>query len=205
MPNLLPRLYACLTTALKTATRAAIISTRVNSVLEQFAILAWKSLCAPFDLKRRKQLLLYGALTTELALGTARQVDANALLGIVPDDAVAPKKRALEWLPPTVWLEIVYTAATVDYVKEIMDHLPKNDAAWRAWYEAATPEATLLPEPFESKLSPLAKLVVVKIMRPERLLPASLQYSSTALSVPTASIARSLLLVRITSVFWICF
>lgn len=48
-------------------------------------------------------------------------------------------------------------------------------------YDALEPDKTLLPEPWRSKLSPLQRMIVLRTLRPDKLIPAITSFVADAL------------------------
>jgi len=52
------------------------------------------------------------------------------------------------------------------------DSLAVNSVSWKKIYDSLEPDHAPLPEPWRSDLDPLQKLVTLRMLRPDKLIPA---------------------------------
>ena len=82
----------------------------------------------------------------------------------------APKPDAA-WLEEGVWLEFINLAQLPKF-KGVEEHVAANLDAWRKVYDDVAPERATLPGAWDSKLSMLQKLLVLRCLRPDKCIPA---------------------------------
>jgi dynein heavy chain len=73
-----------------------------------------------------------------------------------------------------------------DMIVEMQKQLPNfaniegsfthNGPEWKRWYASSTPETDNLPLEWESKCDKLRKMILLKVIRPDRVLPAVNQF-----------------------------
>jgi dynein heavy chain len=63
-------------------------------------------------------------------------------------------------------------------MKGIEDHLMKNSDQWRLLFDSSHPQEENLPEPYNSKLNSFQKIIVIKSIRPDKVIPAIQNYVS---------------------------
>lgn len=78
-----------------------------------------------------------------------------------------PANPASDWLVDKSWHEINRVGdlpAFAEFPKNFVDNLTQ----WRQFYDETNPEDAKIPEPWETRLSPFQKLIVVRIVRPDK-------------------------------------
>eukprot|EP00741_Cyanophora_paradoxa_P024436 tig00022075_g23593.t1 len=73
-----------------------------------------------------------------------------------------------KWLPSKVWAEL-QNLSTLPSFKGLVDSIINDNEMWRSLYESDTPHQDLLPGQWNEKLSDFAKLLILKVMREEKL------------------------------------
>ncbi len=56
------------------------------------------------------------------------------------------------------------------------EHVQKNVAAWRAFYDDKAPHEAELPQPWETKLNDFQKMIVLRCIRPDKVCSSVLEY-----------------------------
>jgi dynein heavy chain, axonemal len=61
-------------------------------------------------------------------------------------------------------------------MSDTFQNLPRDMAAdlsaWKALFDAAEPQARLLPEPYATALNDFDKLLMIRMLRPDKLIPS---------------------------------
>ncbi len=68
---------------------------------------------------------------------------------------------AQEWIPDGVWLNVV-ALSSMDAFRDVCEGVARADAAWRAWYDAETPERAPVPA-YEERLSKFERMCIVRV------------------------------------------
>lgn len=125
----------------------------------------------------RDKLTLATLLAFMLAgKGCSRRQDIACLVTRwpTPKELKAMCTDLSSWLPRLVWDELVALSENVresedlESLTRVPEEINGNSGAWRKWFEHATPEILLLPGKLNIA-SDLAKLCIIRIMRPDRL------------------------------------
>eukprot|EP00795_Rhopilema_esculentum_P009610 gene9610-17369_t len=74
-----------------------------------------------------------------------------------------------EWLNDKSWSEIV-RASDLPNLKGLMNDI--SNPGWRTFYDSASPHFEKLPDPWELKLQGLDRMVVLRCLRPDKIVPA---------------------------------
>eukprot|EP00658_Telonema_sp_P-2_P010906 TRINITY_DN14150_c0_g1_i2.p1 TRINITY_DN14150_c0_g1~~TRINITY_DN14150_c0_g1_i2.p1 ORF type:complete len:858 (+),score=283.33 TRINITY_DN14150_c0_g1_i2:115-2688(+) len=80
-----------------------------------------------------------------------------------------PEKRAGPWLKMKDWAEIVTLAGCNNAFKGLDECVVENESAWKEYSECDDPHERPLPGGWSDKLSSFQILVVLKMLRPEKL------------------------------------
>lgn len=77
----------------------------------------------------------------------------------------------MDWLPESVFFKLVALEEVHPNCKGLIASVKSssNQSIWRKVLDADDPAAIPLPEPLKDKLTPFQKLMVIKVMREEKL------------------------------------
>ena len=90
-----------------------------------------------------------------------------------------PPNPAPEWLPAHTWTLLCRTGQ-LPQLQTLPASFSASPAEWRAVFDSPRPFGHPFPEPWED-VDPLLRLTVVRLLRPDRLLPALRQYVAVSL------------------------
>lgn len=82
----------------------------------------------------------------------------------------APKNPASDWLPDKSWNEIFRADAHLSYFAGFLNSFSKNLSEWKKYYDALEPQNLSIPEPWETKLTSFQKLIVMRMIRPDKII-----------------------------------
>lgn len=110
-------------------------------------------------------------LETFLKLGTGDMVPG-----------IAARKKPEEWIPPTVWRNILLLADRLpDVFGTLPEEMARKDGSWAAWYDLEAPEAVPPPRYGTTGLTPFQKLCLVRAFREDRALVAAGHFVAASL------------------------
>jgi dynein heavy chain len=76
-----------------------------------------------------------------------------------------------EWLTDKAWEEIK-RSTNLQIFKYLMDDfMGPSIWKWKKFYNAVNPETTKLPEPWENNLTGFQKLIIMRMIRPDKVIP----------------------------------
>ncbi|XP_078059400.1 dynein axonemal heavy chain 12 [Mustelus asterias] len=75
------------------------------------------------------------------------------------------------WLQDKSWDEIC-RASDLSSLHGLRDHFSKSSAEWRKIYESKDPQVVPLPHPWDHKINELQKMIVLRALRPDKIIPA---------------------------------
>ena len=89
------------------------------------------------------------------------------------------------WLKPAAWTSILAMSEAVEGLERLSADVEAGGKRWKDWYECEHPESERMPG--EWRGGELAKLLVVRVMRPDRFLAACRLFVSRTLGAPFVS------------------
>ncbi|XP_046144739.1 dynein axonemal heavy chain 12-like isoform X1 [Osmia bicornis bicornis] len=76
----------------------------------------------------------------------------------------------INWLPSDIWINICNLSKTLFAFHGLVNSFYDNDKAWKQYYSSEPLQNHLLPEPWITKLSLFQKLILIKILRPDKII-----------------------------------
>ena len=81
-----------------------------------------------------------------------------------------PHPNPADWLPDKSWGEIVRTGE-FPALAELWKHVQDNLEAWKKIYDSSAPQEMDLPDPWNLSLSAMQKLIVLRCLRSDKVVP----------------------------------
>ncbi|XP_041978336.1 dynein axonemal heavy chain 3 [Aricia agestis] len=155
--------------AITNSPKSEVLAERLAGLNDNFTNSIYNNVCR--SLFEKDKLTFSLALTLNI-LRPKGEVDESLvsflLVGGVgldnPHENPAP-----HWLADNRWGDIV-AASELDALKGFREHFERNIGAWKALYDETSPHECALPKPYD-KLEGIAKLVVFRCIRPDKLVP----------------------------------
>ena len=101
--------------------------------------------------------------------------------GLVMDRSEQRENPASDWLDSGAWDNITELDKLQAFAG-IASGFEQATREWRAWYMSDAPEREPLPGEWDSKCSDLQRLVIIRSLRPDRVLPAATKFVAKNLS-----------------------
>ena len=79
------------------------------------------------------------------------------------------------WLLPKNWGELNRLDDMASF-KGFKDSFVKHVDEWKTLYDSQSPQDHKMPEPWEDKLTPLQKLMVLRVLRPDKVVPGIMNF-----------------------------
>ena len=181
------------------AVKSTALPQRIASLIETFTYALYVAVCR--SLFERDKLLFAFSLTVSIL--TARgEVDPAAfrflLTGGVALGKPAERNPAEEWLSDKAWGEMNRLAGLGAEFAGLADAFRGEPGAWRAIVDSGNPAAEALPAPWPDRLSPFGRLLLLRVLRPDKIVGAVTAYVAGALGArycepPPFDLARSVL------------
>ncbi|CAF3510924.1 unnamed protein product [Rotaria socialis] len=147
---------------------------RIQKLNAHFTESIYRNVCR--SLLERHKLLFSFILCVQIGKGRG-EVDDNIwrflLTGGVGLDNPYPNP-ASDWLNDKSWSEIV-RGSDLPALRGLMAHVKENPNKWKTLYDSPTPHEQSYPDDFNN-LSSLERLLVLRLFRPDKIVPAVQQY-----------------------------
>ncbi|CAK1542459.1 unnamed protein product [Leptosia nina] len=147
---------------------------RVDIIIEHFTFLLYQNVCR--SLFERHKLLFAFLLCARILLdrGTIRSTEFNFLLngGKIEEELENPEPK---WISRRMWLDM-QELASVPTMKQFVMDFPEQTKFFRTYYDAWNPHKLPYPKPLDTQLDPFQKLLVLKCLRPDKLVPGLQDY-----------------------------
>ncbi|KAK3717325.1 hypothetical protein QZH41_011557, partial [Actinostola sp. cb2023] len=148
--------------------RSTVLEDRIESLNEHFTQSIFSNVCRSLF---EKDKLLFSFVLTVGILKSRNKIDDLVwrffLTGGVALDNPYPNPCP-EWLGDKYWSEIV-RASDLPNLKNLKDGMA--DPGWKSFYDSSTPHTETMPDPWDL-LSGLDRLVVLRCLRPDKVVPA---------------------------------
>jgi dynein heavy chain len=76
------------------------------------------------------------------------------------------------WISAKAWSEICQAATISDAFQNLPRDVATDVPAWKAFFDSSEPQNTPLPEPYGTSLKEFDKLLVIRMLRPDKLIPS---------------------------------
>eukprot|EP00112_Aurelia_sp_Birch-Aquarium-sp1_P020988 Seg5537.1 transcript_id=Seg5537.1/GoldUCD/mRNA.D3Y31 product="Dynein heavy chain 3 axonemal" protein_id=Seg5537.1/GoldUCD/D3Y31 len=155
--------------SIENSKKSSELDVRIANLNDHFTQSIYSNVCRSLF---EKDKLLFSFLLTINIMKSRNEIDDNVwrflLTGGVALNNPYPNPCP-DWLSEKSWAEIV-RASDLPNVKGLMDDMASN--GWRKFYDSASPNTEKLPEPWDLKLQGLDRTVVLRCLRPDKIVPA---------------------------------
>ncbi|CAF4262296.1 unnamed protein product [Rotaria socialis] len=160
--------------SIENSQKSADLQERIQKLNAHFTESIYRNVCR--SLLERHKLLFSFILCVQIGKGRG-EVDDNIwrflLTGGVGLDNPYPNP-ASDWLNDKSWSEIV-RGSDLPALRGLMAHVKENPNKWKTLYDSPTPHEQSYPDDFNN-LSSLERLLVLRLFRPDKIVPAVQQY-----------------------------
>jgi len=88
--------------------------------------------------------------------------------GGLVDKASQPPNPDPTWIQPIAWDNIAEMENKLPNMRNISSSFEQNTGDWKKWYQSSEPESAPLPGEWENKCNELQRLVLIRFLRPDR-------------------------------------
>lgn len=159
------------------------IEERIEDLNQYHALAVYKYGCRA--LFERHKLLLSLHLCTKVLLsqGQLNEEEFNFFLfgGQVLDRSTQSPNPSPDWITQLTWDNITELDANLETFKGFQGSLEQSLRDWKKWYSCSEPEKEPLPGEWDARLDMLQKLIVIRCIRTDRVLPATAIFISNKL------------------------
>jgi len=89
--------------------------------------------------------------------------------GAILDRADQPENTNKDWITDQAWDHLSELDKLANF-NNIVTSFQQNGNDWQEWYRSAEPESTPLPDNWDHKLNELQRMIVLRCLRPDRVM-----------------------------------
>nr|XP_054750956.1 dynein axonemal heavy chain 3-like isoform X12 [Lytechinus pictus] len=168
---------------------------RIKSLNDHFTYSIYQNVCR--SLFEKDKLLFSFILCIGIAKGRGEIDDREwrfLLTGGIALENPFPNP-APTWLSDKSWAEVV-RVSQLDAFDDFMLNFRSNISDWKKLYDSPSPHTDKIPEPWELSLNDIEKLIVLRMIRPDKVVPAVQNFIIKAMGQayiepPTFDLAKS--------------
>ncbi|KAL0226771.1 hypothetical protein P9112_014095 [Eukaryota sp. TZLM1-RC] len=158
-------------TSIQKAKKMEKIEDRVNEIINFHSLAVYKFTCR--GLFEKDKLLFSFQMCSKILLYENR-LDNDEYQFLLRGGSVLDRSRQIpnpfpSWIPSQNWDNITEVEKLSSF-RGLVGHVEDNEKLWHYWYSHSTPEKATLPAEWETKLNIAQKLILVRCLRPDRLL-----------------------------------
>ncbi|KAL7306450.1 hypothetical protein TKK_0001865 [Trichogramma kaykai] len=185
--------------SIETASKSHILERRLAFLSKTFTYNLYQNVCRSLFEKDKSIYSFILCTTIQQANGELPREEMGFFLtgGIILQPTTSEANPCSHWLSDKAWDEI-RRAPNLPSFKNFTDEFinPAKAQKWQAFYDSTNPEKELLPMPWQNDLTEFQKLIVMRMIRPDKVLPKVVQYVRTTMNEsfvtpPPFDIARS--------------
>ncbi|CAK0888334.1 unnamed protein product [Prorocentrum cordatum] len=101
--------------------------------------------------------------------------------GVVLDRSGQANNPSPDWITQQIWDNVTELESNLEVFKGFQQSLEQTLRDWKKWYASPQPEKEPLPGEWDAKLDMLQKLIVIRCIRTDRVLPATVNFIASKL------------------------
>ncbi|XP_024937311.1 dynein heavy chain 7, axonemal isoform X2 [Cephus cinctus] len=154
--------------SIESANKSKVLERRLMFLKETFTYNLYQNVCR--SLFEKDKVLYSFVLYTTILLAT-NEINKDELMfflsgGMAMGNVI--KNPASEWLLDKSWDEICRASQTLSAFSQFINSFQQNLPAWRRFYDLMNPQSSPLPEPWETSMTSFQKLIVMRMIRPDK-------------------------------------
>ena len=169
--------------SIETAPSDAVTSKRIASIIENFTLLAYESTVRGLREEHKEIFTVLLSIRIQQSQSLATDDHLHCLIhggqGLNMDNV---RRKPYGWVQDQAWLNCVGLFLKISWFKDLPDSIQRFGDQWRYWFEADNPESLPTPEITScAKMTPLGTLLLLRAVRPDRVLIAVKAYTRSVL------------------------
>ncbi|KAK9829119.1 hypothetical protein WJX72_004004 [[Myrmecia] bisecta] len=157
--------------AIRKADRSEALPTRIQALVSFFTYSLYCNVCR--SLFEKDKLLFSFMLCVTIKANIDKNLDMGELRFLLTGGVGTqePPPNPCTWLSDKLWAEMNRLSA-FEAFHGFAEAFQADQAPWKALYDSSDPSTQPLPEPWATDLSPVQHLLVLRVLRPDKLVPA---------------------------------
>jgi len=151
------------------------VPTRLANIQDHFTYSLYCNVCRSLFEKDKLLFAFNLAIRIEEAKGNVDNAQWLFLLtGGIGGGTEEP--RPAEWITERAWAELSKAENGLPVFEGLVESFKSTPKEWKVLYDSSEPHKEILPKPFQDRLNTLQKLIIVRCLRPDKLVPAVQEY-----------------------------
>ncbi|GFR44543.1 hypothetical protein Agub_g5814 [Astrephomene gubernaculifera] len=152
------------------------LTRRIEALISYFTYSLYINICR--SLFEKDKLLFSFALTVSIRAHIKQTLDLSLFRFLLTGgiSTAEPPPNPSDWLADRCWAEMVRLAEHWEAFRPLPDSFREDPGPWRAMYDSADPTRVRFPEPWHSRLDSFQKLLIIRLIRPDKLVGAIQNY-----------------------------
>ncbi|MEW5313906.1 MAG: hypothetical protein WDW38_005438 [Sanguina aurantia] len=162
------------TRSIAAAARSEDLAERLRGINDHFTYALYQNVCR--SLFEKDKLLFVFLLTARIMLGQGLlepgmyQFLLTGGVGVMEKDVKRPPES--EWLSAKAWTELCRAPHVSPAFALLPDEVSAAPNDWRSIFDALEPQTAVLPAGYDTLLSPFEKVLLLRMLRPDKVVPA---------------------------------
>lgn len=167
--------------SIENSDKSSDLQERISALNNHFTYSIYRNVCR--SLFEKDKLLFSLSLDVGLMKGRGELDDTEWRFLLTGGVGATPSKPnpAPQWMSDKIWGELMRASATLTSFKGFDDAVAQNLEPWKELYDHPQPHTHKLVEPYLSTMNALQKLIVVRIFRPDKVVPMVSDFVSETL------------------------
>ncbi|GLI63290.1 hypothetical protein VaNZ11_006196 [Volvox africanus] len=152
------------------------LTRRIEALIAHFTYSLYVNICR--SLFEKDKLLFSFSLTVSIRAHIKQSLDLSLFRFLLTGgiSTAEPPPNPSDWLADRCWAEMVRLAEHWEAFRALPDAFREDPGPWRSMYDSADPTRVRFPEPWHSKLDSFQKLLIIRLIRPDKLTSAIQNY-----------------------------
>ncbi|XP_011505655.1 PREDICTED: dynein heavy chain 12, axonemal-like [Ceratosolen solmsi marchali] len=184
--------------SIETANKSNILKKRLDYLRETFTYNLYQNVCRSLF---EKDKILYSFILCTTILLANNEISRDEMNFFLTGGLVLKSSSVANpepnWLADKAWEEIKRSANLPTFASLMDDFMePASVSKWKSFYDSINPEETKLPKPWEQHLSNFQHLIIMRMIRPDKVIPKVMIFvqksmDSRFVTPPAFDISRS--------------
>eukprot|EP00798_Chlamydomonas_sp_ICE-L_P020336 gene20336-27098_t len=161
------------------------LTERLKHINDHFTYALYQNIC--MSLFEKDKLLFAFLLTSRIMLGQGQlELPHYQFLltgGVGINEREVAKPASSDWISKLLWGKICKVANLCEAFAKLPEDIAADLPGWMTVYEAVDPQNCTLPGDYDAKLSSFEKVLIVNVLRPDKMVPAIQAFVSATLGI----------------------
>jgi dynein heavy chain, axonemal len=169
--------------SIESSTPSTLLEERLLNINDHFTYSLYENVCR--SLFEKHKLLFSFVLTIKIKQGEHKINDKEwRYLLSGPSGDISVPENPTDWIPDNQWPDVYrqfFGTGHLEAFKDIQEHFMTRAEEWKRIFDSPKPQDESLPEPYHSSRDLIQKIIIIKNIRSDKVIPAIQNYVSTTM------------------------